>query len=68
DEKFRVWCVWAPDPGCGFIAAEPYTNFSGAFNALLPCGESFIPVLKGGQTSVFRSFFRILPAGTFPGF
>ena len=65
DEKFRIWCVWAPDSECGFLAAEPYTNFSGAFNAPIPYGESGVFVLKSGGTSSFRSFFRILPAGTF---
>lgn len=64
DEKFRTWCIWARDPECGFITVEPFTCFSGAFNAPIPYEESGVLVLKGGEESVFRSSFRILPAGT----
>ena len=64
DEKFRTWCIWAPDPGCEFITIEPFSCFSGAFNAPIPYNESGVLVLKGGEQSSFRSSFRILPVGT----
>ena len=60
DPKFRDWCVWNPEAGCGFIALEPYAAVGGALN--LPDPERFgVLPLAPGESAVYRSEFRMIP-------
>lgn len=36
DSKFRQWCLWNPEPHCGFICPEPMSWLSNAPNLNLP--------------------------------
>lgn len=60
DPKFRSWCIWSPEPDCGFIALEPYAAVGGALS--LPDPEKYgVLALAPGAVSQYRSTFRIIP-------